>query len=119
MRKHQVRRLDYEQRNPVADFFRTRRTEAGLTQRDAAERAMIARSYLGAIEAGSVIPSSVKALDIARACEVPFDEFLAFWSAWKKMKLEPTEDAIAMKKRWEEGEKAAQGGHSASMQDIH
>ncbi len=114
MRKQQVRRLDYEPRNPVADFFRTRRVDAGLTQEAVAERAMIARSYLGAIESGKVVPSSLKASDIARACEIPFSEFLSFWTAWKKVKLEEMEHPSVIKARWEAGERA-QSVHDGSV----
>lgn len=116
MKKWQVRRLDYEPRNPVADFFRTRRADAGLTQEAVAERAMVARSYLGAIESGKMVPSSLKASDIARACEIPFAEFLAFWSAWKKVKLEEMEPASIIKARWEAGERA-ENRNDGSVQD--
>lgn len=113
-----MRRLDFEPRNPVADFFRSRRADAGLTQGAVAEKAKIARSYLAGIESGKLIPSSLKASDIARACNIPFNEFIAFWSAWKKVKLEVMEPQEVIKARWAAGERT-QDIHNGSVSNIN
>lgn len=104
----------------MADFFRTRRVEAGLTQLTVSERSMSARSFIAAIESGTMIPSTAKAVDIARACAIPFDEFMSFWEAWKKVKMEELEDPYVIRRRWEEGERAAAARHcdDQSVQDM-
>jgi putative transcriptional regulator len=63
----------------LANRIKDKRSEAGLTQAELAERCGVTRKTVNTVENGVFSPSALLALKLARALSVPVEEL--FWLA--------------------------------------
>ena len=63
----------------LANRIKDKRSEAGLTQAELAERCGVTRKTVNTVENGVFTPSALLALKLARALSVPVEEL--FWLA--------------------------------------
>jgi putative transcriptional regulator len=64
----------------LVNRLKERRTELGLTQSELAELCLVSRKTINTVENGIFVPSTILALKLARALDMPVEE-LFFISA--------------------------------------
>jgi transcriptional regulator with XRE-family HTH domain len=73
-----LRRMKQRKRTTLAEYLFSIRSDRGLTQAQLAQRAGINQSTVQRIEQKGAKPSVFTALALARALEIPIEEFCSF-----------------------------------------